>query len=555
MKIKILVAQIALGLFAHCAYANNTVTLSGLESGATVAALSAKTHHSTVSTSDDLIASALRSDAMIMLSVTNAADLERAKPIVAAAMDKHIDLLAEGKEAFLAQLKPDYGSVWVPGNRLFISTRSDRLGLFLLPFDATATTDEIDAELTRIRHDISTDAASQKRVSRTAARSASPRSASSTGSIELPDLIAPTPSAVCISIRNELVQQLADPDIPEYEVDHAVQRVCQYGTIGEFRTTPAEVGVYGVQPNPSLVLNMRKEWMLLLSEDKTQPNGSRAYLWLRTLGDNAGSGFAWTNGAVGHAYTDKKGVDMYDIMRPAIYSGWGPVETNPAFWPNKNPADMFRCEQDPNAVDDYAHDANSVMTSAYCPVKPRLLSVLPADSYDDNVTVGTSTGWSIGGQFSAGISEKKPEVSLGLSGGYSSSNTTEATLSMVRTSTSADTIMYRKTTWSPGWEALAKWIENKGLKKDSYVNLSSATPLAKSINPAWSAVWELPLEANLGPNGTGRTTLYTSVYDVQTQWCMWDDKSSNCTNQSIIDKAGAWISKSALFVTIQPPPK
>lgn len=548
-QLRLTAAYITLGLAANCAYADNTITLSGLESGTVVHGLSAKSTHTTTSTVDDLLSSAARNNAMIMLSVANASDVERAKPIVEAAMNQKIDVLVEGTDDLLRQMKPEMRSVWVPGSRLFISTRSEELGDYLLTVDAAATIDQIAEALSRTRQQISARTAGNKTPTRaTAPQSASARSSSSSGSFQMPQLISSTPSGVCISIRNQLAATLNDPAVPTTEVTNAVQRVCQYGTVGEFRAVTGEPA-YGMPADTTLMLNLRKEWMLLLSEDKAQPEGSRAYVWLRTLGDDAGSGFTWATGVAGHAYTRKNGVEMYDIMNTSIHSGWGPIESRPTAWPNKTPTDMFLCEKNGAAVNMGTGVNNGITTSVYCPIQPRLLSVLPGNTYNDQVTIANSTAWSIGGAFtgSVGASETGPEgsLSLSLSGGYTNTNTAQETLSLVDTTTNADTLMYRSTNWKPDWEAMAHWIEAKDLKKDSFLWIDNATPLAKTLNPAWSIVWELPLAQN-----AGRTTQYTSVYDARHQWCQWDDKDYRCENSSMSINGEVWMDNSSLILSL-----
>jgi hypothetical protein len=541
LKLKLVTVQIALGLFANSAYADNTVTLSGLESGPTVHGLSAKNQHTTQSTADDLIVAAARDDAMIMLSITTTHDVERAKPIVKAAMDKHLDVLIEGTDELITQLKPVNQSVWVPGNRLFISTRSENLGTYVLTFDRAATVDQIDSQLTLTRKQIAAQAARDKPLSvATAARSVTTPSNKASGGFSMPSILAPTPSAVCLSIRNELASHLAGSDMPESEITNAVQRVCQYGTVGEYRASPAEAGTWGEVPSKSLVLNLRTEWMLLLSEDSMQPQGSRAYLWLRTLGDDAGSGFTWTNGVTGHAYASKKDAAFYTIMKPLIHTGWGPIERR-THW-SGSPEAMFLCEKNPTATGPASNWSNS--QKVLCPVRPQLLSLLPGNSHDDKVNVAQSTGWSIGAGVQGGVSEGKPSLSLSLSGGYSSTQTSEVTLSMVRTSTNADTTMYRTTTWIPGWQAMFNWIRAMGLKQGQLVDLSPATPLATTLNPSHSVVWQLPLTEN-----AGRTTMYTSAYEAGDHQCHWVDKHSRCEPE-VREAAGVWTSNNSLLVTL-----
>lgn len=548
-KWKLIGIQLVFGFIANNACATTTVTLSGLESGALVHGLSGKTQHTVVSDTDALLSAARRGDAMIMLALSNAQDLDRVRPIVEAAMDGKIDLLIEGPEALVAQARPADRSIWKPASRMFVSTRSDRIGLYLVALDPAAGVDQVNTALEQTRAQITSEArhdappaAATTRQARATTTQADPKD----NAFQLPPLAASSPNQVCISMRNQLSAKLGESGASSTEIDKAVQRVCQYGTVAEFRATLADYGAFGKQRSPELVLNLRQQWLLLLSEDAAQPDGSRAYLWARTLGDHAGSGFSWT-GTHGHAYTRKRGVDMHALMDASIHSGWGPVEANPFAWPSKTPSDMFRCEKDPNATD-LARGKYGEFTTVRCPVKPRLLSLLPGNVYNDTVTIEDSTSWTIGGSYTASATiengQPKPSVSLALSGGYTSSKTARTTLMLVQTSTNADTLMYRSTYWRPNWEATARWVNAKSLKKNTLVDLTSATPLAATLNPAWSIVWELPLAPN-----SERNTLYTSMYDGRHQDCSWQAKEARCSGETT-KSGGVWVNNTSLLVSL-----
>lgn len=537
------------GVFTHAsASPSSTVSLSGLESGPGVHALSTLNDHQTGESIDTLIALATQHDALLMLAVSSPAEVERAKPIVARALDEHVDLFLEGPAELVAALQPKGIHIWAPGERLFVSNRSVQRGLFVMAFDHSVSDAQLRAHLIDARGEIAHEIAPNRArrsvadMHRDATREVP---VPSPGSFDIPGLSAKTPSEVCIAIRNALVEKIGANGITDAQADKAVNRVCQYGTLGEFRAQPADTA-YQASDDPEIVLNMRQEWLLLISEDKSRPQGSSAYFWIRTLGDNAGSGFTRADGSAGYAYNNRT-TDMFRIMNPLIHSGWGPLDNMSLDLDDRPSPELFACEANPQTV-------RSVSTAGFeapplrCPEAPKLLSVLPADSFDDTVTISHATSWNIGASYTqnASLSAVGPSVgwSMSLSVGRTSTDTATTTLRMVHTSTNANTTMYRTTEWSPNWEAMAKWVEAQNLSRGAFVSLGHATPLAATLNPAWSMVWQLPLEPNLG-----RKTLYTSVMQARNQRCLYDANHATCTKSKTLD-TGYWTRNSSVIVSL-----
>ena len=523
------------------AASNTTLTQADLTSGPTVQALSQLTDHRAVATVDALIQTAIADDAMIMLSLETTADVERARPIVERALDARVDFFVEGSEALVAALQPKTTRIWKAGERLFVSNRSEQRGLVLQTFDVGSTPYRLKTDIVSLREAIdreTTQVAAAHSVVKRA--SGNMPSGDSSGSFELPSLIAKTPSEVCIAIRNKLVDRLADDHLTNAEIQRAVNHVCQYGTIGEFFATPPDIVGGATANGTNVVLNLSQEWMLLESEDKSQPDKSSLYLWVRTLGDDAGSGFTHQSNAASIAYASATRVSMLNVMSPRILSGWGPTNALRAASSESSPLDnLFACETNPNS----SETSSDARATIVCPVRPRLLSVLPGDSFDDTVTVVNATAWTIGGSFSVTPTEP-PAVTLSVNVGRTDTQTSSATLHMVRTSTNANTEMYRQTLWNPNWEAMAKWVRAKGAKDRTIISLNGASPLASVLNPAWSIVWKVPLADN-----AGRKTRYTSIFEAHDTGCVWKDKEARCENP-LRPSWGIWSKNSSMIVSI-----
>lgn len=533
-----------------CAASDTTLTLSDATMGPAVHALSQLTDHKAVATVDALIQNAVDDNAMIMLSVESTNDIERARSIVERAFDARVDLFIEGSPAMVAAVQPKTSRVWKRGERLFLSNRSERRGTILQSFDITLTPYRLKTDMVELRATIDRDTAIDVAAGRTrraadgpstpVLNSASPSPRDQSGSFELPSLIAKTPSEVCIAIRNKLVASLSNAHLSDAELRRAVNRVCQYGTIGEFFATPADATSGAPSNGNPIVLNISQEWMLLKSEDTSQPDKSSLYLWVRTLGDDAGSGLTHQKPGASVAYGSPTRVTMLNIMSPQIASGWGPTHSLAKASSRSSPVDdMFECETNPNQTD----TTQSPPVTIGCPIRPRLLSVLPADSLDDTVTIANATTWSIGVSYSL-LASNPPALSLGANVGRSDTQTATETLHMVRTSTDANTAMYRRTEWAPNWEAMAKWIRAKGAKDRTVIPLDGSSPLASVLNPEWSAVWRLPLAAN-----AGRKTLYTSVFEAHDVGCVWNIKAVRCENP-VSPAWGIWSKDSSMIVAI-----
>lgn len=559
----------ALILAHQAAVASDAVaTAPDLTTGQTAYALSGKSTHPVAASADDLVRTAAEADAMIMISVATDSDVKRARPIVAQALEAHVDLFLEGPAALIPELQPAQTRVWAAGDRMFVSNRSEPRGTVMQAFEASLTADQVWTAIVALRTALDRDKPAAAPILASARASIpvptpvdTPASrivkrsvpadvpAASSGTFEMPSFVAKTPSEVCIAIRNKLIDTVtaSHETLSVADASKAVSRVCQYGTLGEFTATPPDVFLASDGNDAQNVLNLRQEWLLIISEDKADPKQSSAYLWLRTLGDNAGSGFSWANGHGGHAYNYYRTVDMHRIMSAEVFSGWGPANLSLYSWEHGNPADVFECESRPDAVDQNT-DVNSVLTTVYCPVSPRLLSALPGDSFDDTVTVTAATSWTFGGSYTLNPSISTSGASvgalLGVNVSHTSTETSSATLHMVRTSTTANTRMYRLTEWSPNWEAMARWVRAKKLSYGTDTSLESASPLASVLNPAWSIVWQLPLAEN-----AGRKTLYTSIFGVRNQWCSYNESANRCENTPTIQH-GLWMKNTSIFVSL-----
>ncbi|WP_198390791.1 hypothetical protein [Burkholderia ubonensis] len=488
-----------------------------------VAKLSARFRNKMESTQDALFDNARRRDALIMLHIRDDDDIPSAKSIVARALHDKIELMLEGSPDKLLRLKPDNQTVWTSGDILFISNRSDRRGLYFGSGSPEFGADKLATYIIDTRKAL---LGERSTLAIRSERTDIPtlRSDVQSWKVDLPSLSTQSPSEVCLRIRNELARSVPRGELSDVVIQQAVEKVCQYGTLSDFSAVPGDKSVPGYSYNSNVLVNLKQEWLYLVSGDPYQPSGSRAYLWTKTYGEGAGSGFTRINGDEGYfTRNDALGLAR-NIMHPLIHSGWGPV-INPLgslvnlvrngsninwdnAWVDGKPSSLFICESD-NRV-----SFNVAGKVIGCPIGPRLLSLLPADSFSGDVNVARSVGWNISGTLTGGIAGGQnivPSVSLALSGGYSETTTNSVTMKLLHVQSNANTTYYRSTGWVPNWSGMLDWSRSTGS-----LSLVAATPLATTINPQYSTVWEIPLVQN-----AGRTLQFSSIYEARYQNCLY----------------------------------
>lgn len=516
---KLIAVWVAMVPMVTHAGSTDSATLSGLEAGGAVHQLSARLNNRIQSVPDALFDDAKTRGALIMLHLQSGTDVEVAKRVVNRAMQNGIDLLLEGKSEWLRQLKPDDQTVWAGAELLFVSNRSERRGLYFLRLDPPQSLDKLMTLVSDTRTALSKERPSvyarSAQFAATTARTAPDSRVAQTWKINLPTLTTQTPSEVCLTIRNELAKVVPSDSLADVQINQLVGKVCQYGTVSDFSAQSGDriVPGYGNVPVGSdlvsdLLVNMREEWLYLVSADPYQPSGSRAYLWLRTLGEGAGTGFT-RKGAVGRFYPLGSASFIARIMHPVIHSGWGPMFLDyQNTWKDGKPDMLFGCERDSSSFLPLG-DGKQLA----CPVKPRLLSLFPSNSYSDSVDVASSQSWNISGTLTVGGGGRQGGVtgnaSLALSGGYSNTKTESVSLSLQYTATNTDTVYYRSTEWQPNWKGMFSWHDATGI--DSLVN---ATALAGTLNPNYSIVWQIPLVEN-----AGRVLQFGSIYENRMQSC------------------------------------
>ncbi|WP_155740362.1 hypothetical protein [Burkholderia territorii] len=507
---------------AHAA-PSDSVTLSGLETGVLIKQLSSHLNNQIQATENSLLENAKRRNALIMLNIQHESDVEIAKHVVSRALDNGIDILLMGEEKFITQAKPDGQSIWVNGNVIFISNRSEKRGLYFSR-PSTSSPDKLSKFVAHERALLSKDKVSAFVRAGMASnflgnhsdniRNYSPNPRAS-WSIDLTaiSMAATTPSEVCLTIRRGMVDALRSqsPRPTDDEINVALSKACQYGTMSDVTPDVQGSGVNGFDYSPELRVNMRTEWLYLVSIDPSHPNGSRAYVWTRTLGEGAGSGFTRSSipsapwRALHGTYIPLGSASyIYNIMTPTIRTGWGPYNNNHGTTAN------FLCESNPQSS-----LAISTGKAVTCPIEPRLLNILPNNNTDNNVTVARSQSWNISGTITgqvgggSGGSPTTGGLSLGLTGGYSETNTQSVTMSLLYARTNSNTTYFRKTDWIPNWVGLFDWVSATGSN-----SLSTATPLADSLNPQYSTVWQIPLSSN-----AGRVLQFVSQYESSMQMC------------------------------------
>ncbi len=534
---------LSLSLMLSSAFAApiDSVTLSDLSSGPQVRKLADSGNNQSQPNVESLLANARVNHALIMLSLRSKDDILKAKPIVAQALSEGLDLLLEGEPEWLAQLKPGQQTAWSYGNLLFISNRSESRGLFIVKAALDMPTVELKNYIIKIRNTLQSE--QNKATFQPSNYQDFPVGENShsqqSWDINLPSLAAQTPSEVCLAIRNALFNKISDKTVSRQNIHAAVRRVCQYGTIADVTATAADATVPGWPYSHDALLNLRQEWLYLVSNDPYQPSESRAYLWIKTLGEGGGSGFTRVLDKDG-AWFGGSDWSVRNIMHPFIHSGWGPINNSELAWINGKPSGVFSCEENPDISADIAGE------KVHCPVRPRLLNVQPQNTFDDQATIMLAQGWTIGGTLTAGIVGGKPMASLALNSSYTQTRTSSIPMKLLHVRSNADTTYYRSTEWLPNWPAMYAWLKPQS---GSLITMGTATPLASTLNPQYSAVWQLPLEAN-----ANRTLQYGSQYEARWESCQWSHMGSNdCPKDNHgfpIESRMRWYDKADLLLTM-----
>ncbi|WP_157377758.1 hypothetical protein [Burkholderia ubonensis] len=506
----------------------DSVTMSGFSDGGIIAQLGTRFQNRVQSTEDNLFDDAKRRDALIMLRIQSKTDIPAAKSVVARAIHDRMDLMLEGQPEWIAQLKPDGQTVWTSNDLLFVSNRSEQHGLYIVRPKSGTSADKLAANIADARktlmnaRSISSPLAAQMNM-----RNLAMQGNDKSWSISLPALSTTSPNEVCIAIRNAFFEKIPANTMSQADINQAVGKICQYGTFADFSAAEADdvVPNSNYTRNPNALVNLSQQWLFLISNDRTQPSGSRAYLWTKTYGEGAGSGFTRKRSSEG-VYS---GGVLKGVIRPVIRSGWGPIDNSASAWDSGGGAvRLFPC--DSNAQASLKVDDKTIV----CPVKPQLLSLLPSDSFGNKVSVSNSEGWNIGGTLgiqgsggpTPGGGTPTPTVvqpSLSITGGYTNTKTSTVTWDYEQTKSNGDTVYSRITEWIPNWRGLFDWA-----KATKMTSLSSATPLAATLNPQYSMVWQIPLAEN-----TGRTLQFGSQYEVRWQSCppfMLDYNNCNALN-------------------------
>ena len=323
------------------------------------------------------------------------------------------------------------------------------------------------------------------------------------------DLTAASPSSVCLAFRRKLAASLFGTRAPTTDERRAyaneVRRWCQYGNVSTHSSAPPRFTVAPYRGSEEPRLNLVAEWALLRNDDPVDTRGATFLFWAQTVGDGAGTGFGRLEGT--EAYLDPVGGGLRRLLDASIHSGWGPVryDNSASAWPVDSSfpgtakADLFLCDL-PGGQDLFG-----------CPRRPILRSLYPADSIDGVVTVSRSEQFLINGTAQAGAAPGAASAfsfSLNIVGGEA--KTAETEMHLLQTHSNADTTFHRSTRWTPDVPAIYRWInarEHRG-------SLAHATPLAATLNPKYSVIWELPLRGN-----EGRTLAYNMIYEAGWNTC------------------------------------
>lgn len=150
--------------------------------------------------------------------------------------------------------------------------------------------------------------------------------------------------------------------------------------------------------------------------------------------------------------------------------------------------------------------------------------IQPRDLFGDRTLTMMSCPWVIGGTLSIDFSEK-PGMALALNRHCTQTCTYFVPMRLLHVRTSADKVYSPSTEWVPNWQAMDNRLQPQS---NSYIFFAAATPLASTLKPQFSIMWQLLLVAN-----AGRTLQYGWQYEMRWELCRWKSmNNSNCANDN-----------------------
>ncbi|HVI54082.1 MAG TPA: hypothetical protein VM621_03390 [Luteibacter sp.] len=440
---------------------------------------------------------------LTILTVDDNDDFVEVELQIEAWLDEGRRVALTGSSSMLGLLKPDRVYAWPTTNTIVLDS-ADGLGIF--GFDATDAAHRLKilsgwvwAEREAVGESVVRDVRSADSPNR---------------SFDLTfDLTASSPSSLCRAFRRKLATTLFSHRLPDVEEKRVfaseMRRWCQYGNLSVRLAEPPQFTIAPFRSTDEPRLSVVAEWGLFRNDDPLDPKGTTFLLWTKTVGEGGGSGFGRRDGTEG--YFDAVGGGMRRLLDASIHSGWGPTRNDDvgsawpvdSSFPRSSKTNLFLCEV-PDAPD-----------LPGCPREPRLRSLYPADSIDGVVTVSRAERFIVGGNAQAGVSvdttgKVTPNMSFSLNIVKATTDVAQSEMQLVQTRTSADSVFYRATRWTPDIPALYRWVN----AREHAGSLAQATPLAATLNPQYEIIWELPLRGN-----EGRKLSYSMIYEAGWNTC------------------------------------
>jgi hypothetical protein len=325
------------------------------------------------------------------------------------------------------------------------------------------------------------------------------------------------PRAACEDFTNAVYNGLFKDRPPTKEqLDATVKeaaRWCQYGGFMTASTSGFTVPLYEISYIPQKRINF--EWALIRNQNLLSPERSTQLFWSKSTSEGAGQGFT-RNSQDTAFWRDNIVRNLFDI---GIHSGWGvhyvhdpaswALPENGEHWPSKDHR-FFQC------------DMSSI---AICPKGVQLIRLFPKDTFDNTVTVASSTSLSLGGTatLTPGIGPTGPSftAAFALSATHTETQTRTAELSLTTVRTNATPTYSRSTRWRPNVAAVWDWVT--ATRPPNGGQIGNATPLAATLSPEYDVLWEIPIKGNenklfrysiiseAGVNHCVRTTCATRV--------------------------------------------
>ncbi|WP_232435505.1 hypothetical protein [Burkholderia ubonensis] len=321
-----------------------------------------------------------------------------------------------------------------------------------------------------------------------------------------------SPVETCTDFGNNLLNSKFERPLTEIEhqaLSFEISSWCQSGSISNYQAAKAPYAVPRWEYTDKPMLSLLTEWALIRSEDIVVPNNSKYYLWVKSIGQGAGSGFTRR---LQDTAKFRNNI-MYGLLDATIHAGWGRTFADKSSswtyplgqddWSNSDP-NLFGCD---------FGDAGSA-----CPSSANVVHLFPSDTFNNQVSVSQSTALSIGGAIGVkGISAESESSSSigGINASFNVSRTDSVsqsvTVNLTSVQTSSAKAFSRSTRWRPDVPAIWDYLISRSIVGD----FGTATPTASTLNPEYDVIWQFPARKN-----EGKVMKFSLIYEAGWNNCV-----------------------------------